>query len=207
MSNELGVASSNERQLVVGIFLICAGLGSLVPGSVADRFGRRPVLLVCLACYISLTLACALVQDFTTLLVLRGLIGFTTAGLSIMPAAIIRDKFDGDRMARLQSLVSMVFMIVPMIAPSLGQAVELVAGWRWIFGVMAFFCGIMIVWVWLRLPETLHPEFRQPIRPAAIAGNMRDSIANRASVGYVFGMALMQAAMFGYINSSQQLVA
>jgi DHA1 family bicyclomycin/chloramphenicol resistance-like MFS transporter len=110
-------------------------------------------------------------------------------------------------MARLQSTVAIVFMVVPMIAPSMGQAVLAFASWRWIFGFMALIGGMVGIWVMLRLPETLRPEYRQPISVGRMASSMLEVTTTRAAVGYTFGMALIQSAMFGYINSSQQLVA
>lgn len=207
MSHDLGVEDSNQRQLVVGVFLICAGLTSLFPGALADRFGRRPILFFSLGGYVAMNLAAAIAPDFTMLLICRGLAGAFSSGLLVLTAAIIRDRFEGDRMARTQSLVSMVFMVVPMAAPSLGQAILAFASWRWIFGVMALLGAMVAAWAWLRVPETLHPEYRQPIRPRAIALNMRSVFLTRSAVGYVVGMALIQGALFGYINSSQQLVA
>jgi DHA1 family bicyclomycin/chloramphenicol resistance-like MFS transporter len=207
ISHDLGATSDNQRQLVVGLFLIFAGIGSLVPGTLADRFGRRPIVMSCVAGYVVLTLAAALVTSFNALLVTRALLGLASAGLAVLPPAIIRDRYEGDRMARLQSSISMVFMIVPMIAPTLGQAVLAVAGWRWIFGMMAALGLLVLAWAWLRLPETLHPGHRQMIHPAAIARSMHNIVTTRSAIGYVLSMALMQGAMFGYINCAQQLVA
>jgi DHA1 family bicyclomycin/chloramphenicol resistance-like MFS transporter len=207
MSADFGVADANKRQLVVGVFLICAGLGSLLPGSLADRFGRRPVLFVCVGGYVLFSLAAALSPSFDALLVMRGCAGLLSSGMIVLSATIIRDRFAGDKMARTQSLVGVVFMVVPMAAPALGQAVLLVADWRWIFGIMAGLGAAVFAWAWLRLPETLHPEFRQRIEVRAIAANMRIALTTRAAMGYVFGTALIQGALFGYINSSQQLVA
>lgn len=207
MSRDFGVADANQRQLVVGIFLICSGLGSLFPGALADRFGRRPVLFICLGGYVLFSLASALAPTFGALLVMRGCSGLLASGMIVLSAAVIRDRFSGDKMARTQSLVGVVFMVVPMIAPTLGQGVLLVADWRWIFGLMAALGALVFLWAWLRLPETLHPEFRQPIHVGVIAGNMRVALTTRAAMGYVLGMALIQGALFGYINSSQQLVA
>lgn len=204
---ELGVTEANDRQLVVGLYLIAAGIGALVPGAFADRFGRRPALFAALAAYIALSMACALVRDFDTLLVLRMLQGVACAGLAVMPNAIIRDRFGGDRMASMLSTISVVFMIVPILAPSFGQLVLLFADWRWIFWTMAALGVAVSIWVGLRLPETLHPEFRQPIDLPTIAANMLRVAANRASFGYVFGAALTVGGLFAFINSAQQLVA
>ena len=207
MSAELGVTSANQRQLVVGIFLIGSGLGSLVPGPLADRFGRRPVLLSCLGLYVALSAGCGLATGFPMLVALRLALGLASAGLTVLPAAIIRDRLEGDRMAKMQSVVSMVFMIVPMIAPSLGLAVLLVAGWRWIFGMMALLAVMVAAWTAIRLPETLRPEFRQVVHPAAMLRSLVMVVTCREASGYKLGLALVQAALFGYVNSTQQLVA
>lgn len=206
ISQDLELSDPNRRQLIVGVFLICGGLGSLVPGSLADRFGRKPVLVFALCAYVLFSLVCALVPSFTVMLIARGLLGFFSAPLMVMPMTIIRDRFEGDQMARTQSLVSMTFMIVPMIAPILGQGVLLVAGWRWIFGVMAVLAAIVLVWTLVRLPETLHEDHRQEIKLLVVARNMAQALTVRESFGYVVGVALIQAALFGYINSAQQLV-
>ena len=206
IAEELHVADPNSRQLVVGVFLFAAGIGSLVPGALADRYGRRPVLFGCFAGYIILSLVCALVQNFTALLTARVLQALFSAGLAVLPAAIIRDRFSGDAMAKMMSTISVVFMIVPMLAPTFGQAVLLVASWRWIFGGMAVMAMVVGTWVYLRLPETLHPEYRQPIEPRAIARNMWGAASNRAAMGYVLGGALLIGGLFGYINSAQQLI-
>lgn len=206
MAADLDAGDPNRRQLVVGVFLFSAGFGSLLPGSLADRFGRRPVLFVCFAGYALLSFACALVRDFSTLLVLRAIHALFSAGLAVLPGAIIRDRFQGDAMARMMSTVSMVFMLVPMLAPSLGQAVLLFAGWREIFAVMGLIAVVVWAWTWLRLPETLHPEYRQPVQAAVIARNMWEAASNRAALGYVLGGSLLAGALFGYINSAQQLI-
>lgn len=206
MAAELGAGDGNRRQLVVAVFLLANGLGCLVPGSLADRWGRRPLLLFSLAAYGLLSLVVALVQDFDTLLVIRGLQGLLSAGLMVVPSAIIRDMYEGDKMARLMSLVSAVFITVPVIAPSLGQGVLLFAGWRWIFIILGLVAAVVAVWVWARLPETLHPKFRQEIDLPVIGRNMMSALLNRSSIGYVLGTALLIGAVFGYVNSAQQLL-
>jgi len=206
LAHELGAPSANARQYVVGIFLISNGACSLYPGVLSDRFGRRPVLIGCLIGYVVASAACIIAPTFNILLVARAACGIAGAGLTVLPSAIIRDQFEGDRMARMQSMVAMVFMAVPILAPSVGQVVLLVAGWRWIFGLMAVMGCVVTAWTALLLPETLPPQFRQSIDPRRVVVALTRVITTRAAVGYVFGMAFIQGAMFGYINSTEQLL-
>ncbi len=206
IAHDLDVTDPNRRQLVVGSFLLASGFASLVPGSLADRYGRRPVLLTCIAIYVVFSLACALVTSFDALLAMRVAQAMGCGGLAVLPGAIIRDRFAGDQMAKQMSIISVVFLVVPMLAPSIGQVVLLFAGWRWIFVFLAVMAVGMGAWVFIRLPETMHPEYRQPIRPMSIAINMAAAATNRSAIGYVLGGALTFGAMIGYVNSSQQLV-
>ncbi|OYW48552.1 MAG: Bcr/CflA subfamily drug resistance transporter [Novosphingobium sp. 28-62-57] len=207
IAGDLGVTDPNRRQLVIGAFMLASGFASLFPGSLADRYGRRPVLLSCIGLYIVFSLGCALVTSFDALLVMRVLQAIGCGGLAVLPGAIIRDRFAGDQMAKQMSIISMVFLVVPMLAPSIGQIVLLFAGWRWIFVFLAVMAVLMAAWVFIRLPETLHPEYRQPIRPMAIAVNMAGAATNRSAIGYVLGGAMTFGGLIGYVNCSQQLVA
>ncbi|MCB2065845.1 MAG: multidrug effflux MFS transporter [Erythrobacter sp.] len=207
IGSSLGVEDPNRRQLVVGVYLLSSGFGSLVPGLFADHFGRRPVLLTALAVYIGSSIACALAPSFPMLLALRALQGFGTAGLMVLPAAIIRDRFEGDRMARLTSTIFIVFMVVPVLAPSVGQAVLLIKHeWHWIFVALAAYATVIAAWTVVRLPETLHPEYRQPIDPRTIVHNLPLTLSTRSAVGYVFAGGLTFGSTFGYVNSAQQLI-
>jgi DHA1 family bicyclomycin/chloramphenicol resistance-like MFS transporter len=164
------------------------------------------VLFAALASYVLLSLACAFAPSFEALLVLRALQGFATAGLGVVPVAVIRDRFEGDGMARLMSTIFIVFMVVPVLAPSVGQGVLLFAPWPWIFTVMAVMAAVVAWWTWARLPETLDPAERQPLDLKTVLHNLPLTFTTRSAVGYVLGSAITFGAMFGYINSAQQLV-
>jgi len=206
MAADLGAGEGNQRQLVVAVYLLASGLGCLWPGSFADRYGRRPLLFFSLTAYALLSLLMAMVDRFDLLLAGRAAQGVLSAGIMVVPMAVIRDRYEGDQMARLMSLVSAVFITVPVIAPSLGQAVLLVAGWRFIFVGLAVIAGIAASWVWARLPETLDPANRQAVELPAVVRNMGTALIHRGAIGYVVGAALLMGGVFGYINSAQQLI-
>lgn len=206
IGRELAVSNANHRQLIVGLFLGGVALGSLIPGPLADRFGRRRVLLIGLCLYMVLSVACALATEFNTMCALRLLGGFACAAMSVVPAAVIRDRFEGDRMARLQSLIAVIFLVTPMIAPTIGQGILLFVGWRWIFGLMAVLGVAVFVWVYLRLPETLDPANRQLIQPGVIASNMAATFTNRTALGYILASACGLGLIWGWVQCCEQLL-
>ena len=205
LASDLSV-SGNDRQFVIGVYLLTGGLGSLVPGALADRFGRRPILLGAVTVYIALSILSALAPTYDTLIAVRAAQGFFAAGIVALPPAIIRDRVGGDRMARMMSLIFVIFLMVPAIAPTIGQGILQFGSWRAIFGAMAVLGVLMGAWVYIRLPESLSEENRQPILPRTIAANMGRALALPSTFGYVIGSALVFGALFGFINSSQQLI-
>ncbi len=196
----------NDRQFVISIYLLASGVGALVPGALADRFGRRPILLGSVATYIVLSLASAVVTSFSALIAVRALQGFFGAAIIALPPAIIRDRVGGDKMARMMSLIFVIFLMVPAIAPTIGEVILVLFDWRAIFAAMAVQGVVIGAWVYLRLPESLAPENRQLIEVGPILRNMGRALSLPATVGYVFGSALVFGALFGFINSSQQLI-
>lgn len=205
LASDLGV-EGNARQFVIGVYLLTAGMGALVPGALADRFGRRPILLGAILVYIVLSIMSALAPTYDALIAVRAAQGFFAAGIIALPPAIIRDRVGGDKMARMMSLIFVIFLMVPAVAPTIGEAILQVGNWRAIFGFMAVLGVAVGAWVHFRLPESLSEENRQPIHLGTIAANMTRALSTPSVAGYVLGSALVFGALFGFINSSQQLI-
>ena len=207
IGHALGVADENRRQLIITTYLLGLGGAQVIYGPLADRFGRKPVLMIGLGLYAGFSLIAAFSRSFELLLLARVLQGIGAASTRAVPVSIVRDRFAGREMARVMSLTSIVFMGAPILAPSLGQAVLMLASWPFVFGLLAALAGVVAVWAGLRLPETLHPEDRLPIQPRRILGSFGAAMSDRTAVCYTLAQTFLFGGVLGFINSSQQVFA
>ncbi len=200
----LQIADENHVQWIVTAYMAGLGCGQLFWGLMSDRFGRRPILIGGLALYVAAALLAGLAGSFHELLAWRFVHGLAAASVVVTRSAI-RDLYSGRQMARVMSLTFMVFLMVPILAPSLGQAILLVAPWRYIFIVCGVFAAFVAAWAMLRLPETLHPEYRLTLSRSHIVGAVRLVLFNRASLFYTFAMSVMFGGIMAYVGMVQQI--
>jgi MFS transporter, DHA1 family, multidrug resistance protein len=205
MVGGLGLTDANRIQYVISVFLAGTGIGALIYGPLSDRFGRKPILMIATIGAAIFSFACSIVPSFEMLLVMRFCHGLLAAAMGVLVVSVIRDQFEGDAMARRMSTIFLIFMIVPVIAPTIGQFVLFFAGWRTIFDLMAIMALAAATWVHLRLPETLRPENMVPIKAGPLTRAWTKVVTNRTAAGYMLGAGIVQGAMFGYLNSSQQM--
>ena len=205
IGEDLGVANENTRQWVITAYLLGFGGAQLFYGPLSDRYGRRPVLFVGIGLYVLFSVLAAFAVSFELLILSRIGMGLGSAATRVLAVSIVRDRFSGRTMARVMSLSFLVFLGVPILAPTVGQLIMLVAPWRWIFGFFALFGGAFLIWAAMRLPETLHPEDRMPINAKRIAGAFGQALSSRIGMGYTLAMTAISGALFGFINSSQQI--
>jgi DHA1 family bicyclomycin/chloramphenicol resistance-like MFS transporter len=206
IGRSLNVARDNQRQLVVIAYFIGFASTQLFWGPLADRFGRKPVLAAGVTLYGIFALLCAFAGSFPLLIAGRVAMGASAAVTRVLVIAMVRDLFEAEAMARVMSLVFMTFMLVPVLAPNIGQAILLVASWRAIFLVLAGYALAMLVWSSLRLPETLHPEYRRTLAWGQMRGAMFETIREPLSRGYTLAMTVSFSALVAYISSIQQIV-
>lgn len=205
IAQSLGIESSNRQQWIVTAYLLGFGAAQIFYGTLADRYGRKPLLLIGLAIYAVTSLVAALSTSVETLLVARVLQGIGSAATRVLSVSVVRDCYAGSQMARVMSFAFIVFLAVPIVAPSLGQLIMLVGPWRWIFWVLALFALVVAAWTALKLPETLHPSDRTPISLDRVLAAYRVSLTNRVAAGYMLAMTVMLGGLFGFINSVQQV--
>jgi MFS transporter, DHA1 family, multidrug resistance protein len=203
---ELGIANPNHGQWVVSAYVAGVGLGQLFWGLMSDRFGRRPILLTGLTLYVIAAVLCGLTQSFIALLGWRLLHGLAAASV-VVTRSVIRDLYSGRVMARVLSLTFVVFLMVPIMAPSLGQLILLLAPWRFVFIVFAAFATVIAGWALLRLPETLHPEYRLTLNIDHILGAVGLVLGNRTSICYTLAVTVMFGSLISYVGMVQQIFA
>src|SRR6266568_547411 len=199
------IPNANHLQLVLSTFLIGFGAGQFVMGPLSDRFGRRPVLLGGMAVYCIASVIAITAQSFETLLLARALQGLGTSATRVIATSIVRDCYAGRRMASVMSLAMMVFIAVPVIAPSFGQAVLLLTQWRGIFIVLMLYGVVALMWSALRMPETLPVSQRRSLAIGEVFDAFRQTVTNRQTLGYALAAGGVLGSLFAFVFTSQQV--
>ncbi|MFT5503659.1 MAG: DHA1 family bicyclomycin/chloramphenicol resistance-like MFS transporter [Gammaproteobacteria bacterium] len=205
IGTDLGVKHDNDRQMVISIFFLGLAISQILYGALSDAFGRKSAIYVGFAIFIvdSVFSMCAI--SFTMMLVGRFLRGFGAAGPRTVVIAMVRDRYEGPAMARIMSFIMTVFILVPALAPAIGQGVLVVSHWRAIFGLL-FGLGVgALLWFALRQPETLALNRRISFELGSIWQAVRETCLDRVALGYAIAAGLVFGAFVGYLTSAQQI--
>lgn len=204
---ELTPDDTNRALLIVSSFFLGMGLGTFVAGPVSDAYGRKPVIFVCATIYAFGTLLCFFAPSLELLLVARVIQGLGAAAPRVVGMAMVRDLYKGRDMARIVSLVMMIFMIVPALAPLLGQGILLFGNWRTIFAALLFFVVLANAWVLLGQPETLSPEARRPFRVGLLWQSAVEMSRHRIALISTLCQGFGSAALLSTVSSQQAIFA
>jgi MFS transporter, DHA1 family, multidrug resistance protein len=203
MRADLGLPpDSTAISAVVTAYFLGLAAGQVVYGPLADRFGRRPILYLGYGVYAFGALAATLSPTLSLLVVSRFVWGLGAAGPRVITLAAIRDTFEGEQMSRAMSFVMAVFILVPVIAPTVGAAIVAVVSWRWLFGLCI--AAVLLVAVWaVRMPETLRHEDRLDLSLRRIGRAAREVVSHRETIGYTFALTALYGVFLSYIGSAE----
>jgi DHA1 family bicyclomycin/chloramphenicol resistance-like MFS transporter len=203
---DLGVTQENDVQLILSALFLGLAIAQLFFGPLSDSIGRKPAIYIGFAIFMIGSALSIVSTDLTTMLIGRFLQGIGAAGPRIVTIALVRDLYEGRAMARIMSIIMGVFILIPALAPIVGQGILLFAGWRWIFGSFLVLAAIASAWVALRQPETLPVERRRRFSPGALAAAVYETCTNRSAFGYTIAGGLIFGAFVGYLVLAQQIM-
>ncbi len=202
---ELTPDTLNNAQLVITSFVLGMGLGTFFTGPLADRFGRKAVIVTGAWLYIAATLFAYFAQTLETMLIARVLMGLAAAAPRVASVAMVRDLYAGRDMARIMSFVMLIFSLVPALAPSLGALIIAVSGWRGVFVAFALFAAVTSTWLMLRQPETLPADRRRSLQFAPLWSAAREVVTHPTVRLATLAQTLSMGMLFSVLSSTQQV--
>lgn len=205
ISSDLNLQNANYRQLVVSVLFIGLAFGQLFFGPYSDKVGRKPAIYAGYGLYIAGSIISIFAFNYPMMLFGRLMQGVGISAPRAITLALVRDRYEGRAMAQVMSFIMTIFILVPMIAPLMGQTILLFSGWRSIFGSFVLLAVITLVWFSMRMPETLAPEDRAPFSLRRIWKTTLEIIKIKPAIGYTITAGLVSGAHMGYLNSAQQV--
>jgi DHA1 family bicyclomycin/chloramphenicol resistance-like MFS transporter len=205
IAEEIPFSHPNEGQYIISALFLGMAMGQLICGPLSDGTGRRKVLFLGIILFLVGSTICYFAGGIRALLLGRFIQGLGVSAPYISAISIVRDRFEGREMAKIMSIVMMIFIMVPALAPSLGQLILLTFSWRAIFLMYILYALLIGSWIFIRLEETLPAESRIPFHASNILAGFREVLSNRITMSYTICMGLFFGSFFGYLNSSQQI--
>lgn len=195
----------NRAQLIITSFVLGMGLGTFFTGPLADRFGRKAVIVAGAVLYVIATIAAYFASSLEAMLAARLLMGLAASAPRVAAVALVRDLYAGREMARIMSFVMLIFSLIPALAPSLGALIIALSGWRGIFIAFAIFASLATLWLMLRQPETLPPDRRRPLKLSTLWAAAKEVAAHPTVRLATLTQTLSMGMLFSVLSSTQQV--
>ena len=205
IGEELSPENLNAAQLILTAFVLGMGIGTFFTGPLSDSFGRKPVIYAGIVLYMVGAVLAWAAQTLELVLAARLVQGLGIAGPRVVSIAIIRDLYSGRQMAKLVSIVMMIFTLVPAIAPLIGAGIIALTGWRGIFAAFIIFAFLVTGWFGLRLEETLPKAERRPFEAGKLKGALKDMLSYPVVRSVIIVQTLCFAVLFAALSSVQQI--
>ena len=201
----VGTVNQNENQLLITMIFLGLGLGQLIFGPISDSFGRKPVVYIGFTVFMLASFLCIAAPNIEIMVIGRILQGIGLSASRSISIAMIRDRFEGDYMAKIMSFVVTIFILVPIIAPTLGKFLLDNYGWESIFYSQLLFGIVVLCWFWKRQPETLPPAYKKKFSMAIFINGSKEFIKYRSAVIFTLISGLATGSFMVFLSTSQHI--
>ncbi len=201
----IGTRELADNQLLITMIFLGLGVGPLIFGPISDSLGRKPIVYMGFLLFIIASLLCIFAESLEIMVLGRILQGIGLSAPRTIAIAMIRDMYSGDYMARIMSFITVVFILVPIIAPALGKFVLDHYDWQAIFYIQLFFSVLVSFWFWRRQPETLIIEKRIPFKLTILIDGIREMSKYKTTIGYTLISGFVVGSFLVYLSTSQQI--
>ena len=201
----IGIQDTRDNQLLVTMIFLGLGFGQLIFGPISDSLGRKSTIYIGFALFVIASFICVTAQDIDTMVVGRILQGIGLSAPRTISIAMVRDSFSGDYMAKIMSFIVVIFILVPVVAPTIGKFILDLYGWKAIFNSQLIIGVIIIIWLWKRQPETLPKEKRTKFRVSLFMDGAKQFIKIKQSVAFTLISGFITGAFMVYLSASQHI--
>ncbi|SFD25290.1 multidrug effflux MFS transporter [Algibacter pectinivorans] len=201
----LGVTNPENNQLLITMIFLGIGFGQLILGPLSDSFGRKPLVYVGFVIFFIASFICVSTKDFEWMIIGRTLQGFGLSTARTISISMVRDEFQGDYMAKIISIIVMFFLLVPVIAPTLGQLLIHFFNWESIFYFNLIFGVLIVLWFWIRQPETLAKEKRIKFSANLYVNGTKEFFKNKEAIAFTLISGFITGSFMVYLSTSQQI--
>lgn len=205
IGHSIGTESNSENQLLIIMIFLGLGIGPLLFGPISDALGRKPIVYVGFIIFIIASFICIHAESIEVMIVGRILQGIGLSAPRTISIAIVRDTYSGDYMARIMSFITVVFLLVPIVAPALGKFVLELYNWEAIFYFQLIIVVLVSAWFWFRQPETLHPEYRVKLTKTTAIDGVKELFKYKQTIGYTVISGFITGSFMVYLSTSQQV--
>lgn len=205
IGNYLNVANKSDNQLLITMIFLGIGFGQLIFGPLSDSFGRKPIVYIGFTLFIIASIICVTTKNFEVMLVGRILQGVGLSSPRSIALSMIRDMFSGDKMAKVMSMIVMFFILVPVVAPTIGQWIITLFNWQAVFYFNLIFGIVIMIWFWIRQPETLPRKKRIKFSPLLFINGTKEFIKHKEAVAFTFVSGFITGSFMVYLSTSQQV--
>lgn len=203
--NAFGIIEANRQQWIITAYMLGFASVQIFYGPLSDSFGRKPILMFGLCLYVAASILCLFAPSYFWFLLFRALQGVGGAAARIVINAITRDFFKGDQMAKVTSLVMLIFIMVPVFAPTIGSVLLWFAPWQSILYCFVLFGVFVLLWCYFRLPESLHRRDKAQLNIRQLWLNLKAVISEPMSMNFAVVSGLVFSGFMAYLNSSEQI--